>query len=85
MTKHIKFKSKLAFLVLARVKGTTSQLSLKTWLGFCNVGGGTFVAFLALSLPRTTPWHMLSFPFQAKVKAASVFNTIKFCYGTQPN
>ena len=84
MTKHIKFKSKLAFLVLARVKGTTSQLSLKTWLGFCNVGGD-ICCFPCSKFAENNPWHMLSFPFQAKVKAASVFNTIKFCYGTQTN
>jgi hypothetical protein len=38
MTKLMKFKLKLAFLVLARVKGKTSQHSLMTWLGFCTTG-----------------------------------------------
>ena len=34
MTRNIKLKLKVAFLVPARVKGITSQLNLKPWLGF---------------------------------------------------
>ena len=34
MAKWMKFKLKLGFLVLARVKGKTSQQSLMTWLAF---------------------------------------------------
>jgi hypothetical protein len=36
MTKWMKFKLKMGFLVLARVKGKTSQQSLMTWLAFCT-------------------------------------------------
>ena len=37
MTKLMKFKLKLAFLVLARVKGKTSQLILLTWRRILNI------------------------------------------------
>ena len=72
MTKHIKFKSKLAFLVLARVKGTTSQLSLKTWLGFCNVGGD-ICCFPCSKFAENNPLAYAEFSISSKSKGSFCF------------
>ena len=63
MTRNIKLKLKVAFLVLARVKGITSQLNLKPWLGFLWGGGRAARAhFPEILQNQYSPWADLNNP-----------------------